>query len=157
MKKLSIILPLLVLSAVGFKNIIQNKPKAITHKQWSELLKKHVNNKGDVNYKGFIKDSVALNRYLKLLSDNAPDSSLTKNEKFAYWINAYNAFTVKLITQHYPLKSIKDLGSTATKNAPWDEKFFTIGGKEMTLNTIEHDILRKPFNDPRLHFAINCA
>ena len=156
-KKIYIILPLLILSAFGFKNINKNKPKIITHKLWSALLKKHVNSKGNVNYKGFIKDSAALNHYLKLLSDSPPDSSVTKNEKFAYWINAYNAFTIKLITENYPLKSIKDLGSTATKNSPWDKKFFTIGGKEMTLNNIEHDILRKQFNDPRLHFAINCA
>ena len=157
MKKTLFLLPFVIFFAFGFKKMTDNKPKAVTHKQWSALLKKHVNNKGDVNYKGFIKDSSALNSYLKLLSENAPDSSLTKDEKFAYWINAYNAFTVKLITQNYPLKSIKDLGSTATKNSPWDKKFFTIGGKEMTLNNIEHDILRKQFNDPRLHFAINCA
>ncbi len=142
---------------LGFTAKPTTKPKAISHKQWTALLQKHVNNKGDVNYKGFIKDVAALDRYLKLLSDNPPDSTLTKNEKFAYWINAYNAFTVKLITENYPLKSIKDLGSTATKNSPWDKKFFTIGSKEMTLNNIEHDILRKQFNDPRLHFAINCA
>ena len=155
MKILFTITLLLILFA--FKTYSVNKSKAITHKQWTVLLKKYVNNKGNVNYKGFIKDSVGLNRYLKLLSDNVPDSSLTKNEKFAYWINAYNAFTVKLITQNYPLKSIKDLGTTATKNSPWDKKFFKIGGKEMTLNIIEHEILRKQFNDPRLHFAINCA
>lgn len=157
MKIIYIILPLFILAVLGFNKIAENKSKAINHKQWSSLLKKYVDSKGDVNYKGFIKDSAALNKYLKLLSDHAPDSSLTKDEKFTYWINAYNAFTVKLITQNYPLKSIKDLGSTATKNSPWDKKFFTIGGKEMTLNNIEHDILRKQFNDPRLHFAINCA
>ncbi len=157
MKIIYIFLPLLILSVLGFNKMDEKKSKAINHERWSALLKKHVNNKGDVDYKGFIKDSAALNSYLKLLSDHAPDSSLTKNEKFAYWINAYNAFTVKLITENYPVKSIKDLGSTATKNSPWDKKFFTIGGKEMTLNNIEHDILRKQFNDPRLHFAINCA
>lgn len=157
MKKLFFLLPLLILLALGFATKPTSKPKAINHKQWSVLLKKHVNKKGDVNYKGFIGDAAAMDSYLKLLSDNPPDSSLSKNEKFAYWINAYNAFTVKLITENYPLKSIKDLGSTATKNSPWDKKFFKIGGKEMTLNNIEHDILRKQFNDPRLHFAINCA
>jgi len=157
MKIIYLFLPLFILIVLGFKQMVENNSRAINHKQWTALLKKHVNNKGDVNYKAFIKDSAALNRYLKLLGDNPPDSSLTKEEKFAYWINAYNAFTVKLITQNYPLKSIKDLGSTATKNSPWDKKFFTIGGREMTLNNIEHDILRKQFNDPRLHFAINCA
>lgn len=131
--------------------------KSIAHTKWTMLLKKYVNKNGDVNYKGFIKDSLALNTYLNLLSANEPEITSTKNEKFAYWINAYNAFTVKLIIQNYPLKSIKDLGSTATNNSPWDKKFFTIGKKLMTLNIIEHEILRKEFNDPRLHFAINCA
>lgn len=135
----------------------QSVKKNIAHKKWTALLKKYVNKNGDVNYKGFIKDSVALNSYLNLLSSNAPDSTFTKNERFAYWINAYNAFTIKLIVQNYPLKSIKDLGSTATNNSPWDKNFFTIDGKTMTLNIIEHEILRKEFNDPRLHFAINCA
>ena len=157
MKKLLFLLPILLLIVFGFTTKSTNKAKAISHKQWSVLLKRHVNNKGDVNYKGFLKDEALLNGYLKLLSDNPPDSALSNNEKFAYWINAYNAFTVKLIIENYPLKSIKDLGSNATKNSPWDKKFFKIGVKEMTLNNIEHDILRKQFNDPRLHFAINCA
>ena len=135
----------------------QSFKKNIAHTKWTALLKKYVNKNGDVNYKGFIKDSIALNTYLKLLSAHAPDLTFTKNERFAYWINAYNAFTVKLIVQNYPLKSIKDLGSKATNNSPWDNPFFTIGGKIMTLNIIEHEILRKEFNDPRLHFAINCA
>ncbi len=151
----------LLLAFIAFISLyFTNRPgtnKGISHTQWTVLLKKHVNNRGDVNYKGFIKDSALLNKYLILLSKNAPNSEWSKNEQFAYWINAYNAYTVKLITQNYPLKSIKDLGSTATNNSPWDKKFFTIGGKEMSLNNVEHDILRKQFNDPRLHFAINCA
>ncbi|MFN0081601.1 MAG: DUF547 domain-containing protein [Ferruginibacter sp.] len=156
MKKITLILITVLFLFLHFRY----KPAAINsivHIQWTALLKKHVNNNGDVNYKGFIKDSLKLNKYLNLLSNNAPDSLWSKNEQFAYWINAYNAFTVKLIIQNYPLKSIKDLGSTATNNSPWDKKFFTIGGKQMTLNIIEHEILRKQFNDPRLHFAINCA
>jgi hypothetical protein len=143
-----------------FTGIPRGSSKAVTHEQWTGLLKKYVNEKGLVNYKGFIADSAALNSYLQLLSDNAPAGSWTKEEKLAYWINAYNAFTVKLITQHYPLKSIKDIGP-ATQiifvNTPWDKKFFSIGGKSMTLNTIEHKILRKKFKEPRIHFAVNCA
>ncbi len=153
------ILILLTLSAIAFFFTgYTAKPAApITHLQWTALLKKYVDNDGNVNYKGFIKDSASLNAYLLLLSNNAPDSTWSREEKFAYWINAYNAFTVKLITRYYPLKSIKDIGSAATNNAPWDKKFFSIGKADMNLNTIEHEILRKKFNDPRLHFAINCA
>jgi hypothetical protein len=143
-----------------FTGIPNGSNKAITHEAWSNLLQKHVNEEGLVNYKGFIADSTALNNYLHLLSDNAPAKSWSREEKLAYWINAYNAFTVKLITLHYPLKSIKDIGPAAQVifvNTPWDKKFFSIGGKSMTLNTIEHKILRKKFTEPRIHFAINCA
>ena len=148
------------LFASCLSGIPKGKSKAITHETFTKLLQKNVNDKGFVNYKAFIKDSVALNNYLTLLSNNAPANSWTKNEKFAYWINAYNAYTIKLITNNYPIKSIKDLqGNNAVIfiNTVWDKKFFKIGNITMTLNTIEHKILRKKFNDSRLHFAINCA
>jgi len=85
--------------------------KAPYHEIWNSLLKKHVSVQGKVNYKGFISDSVQLNKYLKNLSENKPDEmSWSTNEQKAYWINAYNDFTVKLITQYYPIKSINDIG-----------------------------------------------
>jgi hypothetical protein len=134
---------------------------APSHDAWDKLLKKYVTAEGKVDYKGFIKDTVALNAYLKTLSDNPPDSgSWTANEQKAYWINAYNAFTVKLITKYYPVKSIKDIGSKVQVpfvNTPWDIKFIVIGKEKMDLNNIEHQKLRKKFNDPRIHFAIVCA
>jgi hypothetical protein len=80
------------------------------------------------------------------------------NEQKAYWINAYNAFTVSLIVSKYPVKSIKDIGGKIYKvNTPWDIKFITIGGKKYDLNNIEHGILRKKYDDPRIHFALVCA
>ena len=91
-----------------------------------------------------------LQTVLDEFSKNQPDNSWTKNETLAYWINAYNAFTIKLIINNYPVKSIKDI-----KN-PWDQEFIPIGEDLMTLNEIEHDILRK-MNEPRIHFAIVCA
>jgi hypothetical protein len=143
-----------------FTGIPKGKNQAVTHGAWTALLKKHVSDKGLVNYKGFMADSTALNQYLQLLSSNAPANSWSREEKLAYWINAYNAFTIKLILLHYPVKSIKDIGPAAQVifvNTPWDKKFFSIGGKKMTLNTIEHKILRKKFTEPRIHFAVNCA
>jgi hypothetical protein len=143
-----------------FSGIPRGSNKAVTHGAWTALLQKHVDGRGLVDYKGFMADSVALNSYLQLLGNNAPAAGWNREEKLAYWINAYNAFTVKLITLHYPVKSIKDIGP-ATQiifvNTPWDKKFFSIGGKSMTLNTIEHKILRKKFKEPRIHFAVNCA
>lgn len=130
----------------------------ISHKQWDQLVKKHVTTDGTVNYKGFVTDKEHLEAYLTLLSNNPPKDSWSKNEVLAYWINAYNAFTVKLIVKHYPVESIKDLGGAIYKvNTSWDIKFINIGGEELDLNNIEHQKIRGQFKEPRIHFAVNCA
>lgn len=131
------------------------------HQLWDELVKAHVKPNGMVDYKGFVQDKAKLDEYLKLISDNAPDrKTWSKNQQMAYWINAYNAFTVKLIVDNYPVKSIRDLGPSLKipliKDV-WHYKFFKIGGVESSLDEIEHSILRKEFDEPRIHFAINCA
>ena len=128
------------------------------HREWTNLLQQHVTEKGLVNYLGFIQDSVLLQKYLDELGTHIPGKNWTEREQLAYWINAYNAFTVKLILDNYPLKSIKDITDGLPMiNSPWDIKFFKIGKVDFDLNTIEHEILRKQFNEPRIHFAINCA
>jgi hypothetical protein len=124
--------------------------KPIDHKQWNDLLQKYVSSKGIVDYIGFKKDQVALQSYLEILSKNLPEKSWSKEAVLAYWINTYNAFTVKLILDNYPVKSIKKIDS------PWDTAFFTLGNKKYSLGEVEHKILRK-MNEPRIHFAINCA
>ncbi len=132
--------------------------KAPSHQQWDKLLKKHVNTAGMVNYKGFQNDKSEFDAYLKTLTDNAPQKSWSQNDQKAFWINAYNAFTVALILKNYPVKSIKDIGGKIYKiNTAWDIKFITIGGEKYDLNNIEHKILRKKFDDPRIHFVIVCA
>ncbi len=152
MKKASLLISYLFVAMCTFAQ------KAPSHQQWDKLLKKHVNASGMVSYKGFQKDKAELDGYLKTLSDNAPQNSWSENEQKAYWINAYNAFTVALILKHYPVKSIKDIGGKIYKvNTPWDIKFVNIGGKKYDLNNIEHGILRKKFDDPRIHFALVCA
>lgn len=139
----------------------EGKGKAPSHGIWNMLLKKNVSAQGKVNYKAFVKDSIELNKYLKLLSDNPPnEQTWTENEQKAFWINAYNAFTIKLIIKYYPIKSIKDIGSKIQipfVNTPWDVKFISIGKEKMDLNYIEHGQLRKKFEDPRMHFALVCA
>ncbi len=131
------------------------------HSGWNALLQKNVSPDGRVNYKGFVADKAALENYLKLLSENAPDrNSWSEEEQLAYWINAYNAFTVKLIVDNYPTESIRDLGpklKIPLVKDVWHYKFFKIGGQESSLDEIEHSILRKEFEEPRIHFAINCA
>lgn len=130
----------------------QDKSNNFDHSKWDLLLSKHVTNEGQVNYKGIKNELISLDNYLSQLSSATIDrKTWSKEEQMAFWINAYNAFTVKLILDNYPLKSINDL------NKPWDKKFFSINGKKMSLNYIEHEILRKQFNEPRIHFAIVCA
>jgi len=137
------------------------KAKPISHALFDSLLNLHVDEAGNVNYLGFLQDSTQLNLYLDLLSNNPPDTTTwDRDTQMAFWINAYNAFTIKLIVANYPLKSIKDLNPTISVpfvNSIWDVAFFEIGGVKMDLNNIEHNILRDYFKDPRIHFAINCA
>lgn len=152
------------ISLIGFLLFIvfnANSQSKISHELFDGLLKKHVTTEGKVSYKGFIKDSITLNQYLNLLSKTPPDpKTWTKQEQMAYWINAYNAFTIKLIIQYYPIKSIKEIGSSIQipfVNSPWDIKFISIGQSKIDLNDIEHGKLRKSFNDPRIHMALVCA
>ncbi len=139
----------------------ERKAAAISHQVWNDLLHDHVREDGMVDYKGFLQDLEKLDQYLADLSAGAPDpENWSRDEQLAYWINAYNAFTVKLIVDNYPLESIKDLNPVVaipTVSTIWNKKFFAIGGVEMSLDNIEHDILRKDFQEPRIHFAINCA
>ena len=120
------------------------------HRQWTDVLQEYVLENGAVDYKGLQNNKSGLESYLKLLSANAPNDEWSIDAKKAYWINAYNAFTIQLILKNYPLKSIKDL------KRPWGLSFIKIDGGKIALNTIEHEILR-PMGDPRIHFAIVCA
>lgn len=127
-----------------------NSAVNIDHSSWDILLKKYVNNEGMVDYKGFESDSAKLDKYLKMLSEKKPSKDWSVQELLAYYINMYNAGTVKLIVENYPVKSIKDISGAWTKGR------VTVGNNELSLGGIENGILRK-FNEPRIHFAINCA
>lgn len=124
----------------------------VSHAEFDELLKKYVSAKGNVDYKGFKADKAKLDAYCKKLEENQPQSNWTTNQKKAYWINVYNAFTIRLICKHYPVKSIKDV---VKAGKPWKLKVMSIGEIE-DLDGVEHKILRK-MGDPRIHFGINCA
>jgi len=140
---------------------LETDSKPISHDQWDELVKAHVHESGLVNYRGFIQDTPRLQEYLTLLANHHPnDQNWSREEQLAYWINAYNAFTVELVLKHYPVESIKDVVSgpnISFVNSPWDIKFINIEGEKYDLNNIEHGIMREKFNEPRIHFAINCA
>jgi len=127
----------------------------IDHGPWDRFLKTYVTKgPGGVNRVPYGRvgkaDRTGLERYLDGLKA-APVSRLNRNEQRAFWINLYNALTVQVILQSYPLASIRDLDD------PWDRKRFEIDGKTLSLNDIEHRILRPIWRDPRIHYAVNCA
>jgi Protein of unknown function, DUF547 len=121
-------------------------------RDWDDLVRRHV--RGDrVDYAGFDRDREILSRVLELLAGPPP---LARNDEIAFWINAYNAATVDLIVRERKarggrLRSIKDIPS------PWTRPRWRIGGAERTLDEIEHEILRRRFREPRIHFALVCA
>lgn len=130
----------------------------VDHSLWDDLLKKHVQADGLVDYQGLVADKDQLETYLLELANHHPAASWSKQQQMAYWINAYNAFTVKLIVDHYPIASIKDIKrGIPFVNTVWDIKFIELGDEVYDLNKIEHGILRKDFADARIHAAVNCA
>ncbi len=142
-----------------FPGVFASDSKPCSHQLFSEVLAKNVSEDGLVNYQGIQNNRAKFDKYINLLSTHHPnDKYWTYQEQKAYWINAYNAFTIQLILDNYPVKSIKDLGGFIYRiNTPWDIKFISIEGVKYDLNNIEHDILRDKFSDPRIHFALNCA
>ncbi|WP_372683576.1 DUF547 domain-containing protein [Desulfosarcina sp.] len=126
----------------------------VDHTLFASLLSSHVKD-GVVDYQGFKADEAILDQYLDALAAVEP-SPLSADDQFAFYVNAYNAWTIKLILSRYPdIRSIKDLGSLFS--SPWKKTIARIDGDLLTLDQIEHDILRKRFKDPRVHFAVNCA
>jgi len=122
------------------------------HSKLDTLLHKHVDQDGWVDYEGLQGDTARLNEYITSLG-RAPFDRLGRDEKLALLINAYNAFTLRLILDHYPVRSIKDI--RASKR--WDDKRWRIGEAVFSLNQIEHEQIRPKFAEPRVHFALVCA
>lgn len=124
-------------------------------KYFHELLQKHVSKEGLVNYQEFKKDLPKLQQYIQYLEKTIPEENWSENRQKAFYINAYNAYTILLIIEHYPLKSITDI--KLDEKTAWKIPFVKIGGKTITLDFLEHEILRKKFTDPRIHVGVNCA
>ena len=142
---------ILLLTIITFNTAIAQP----NHQVFNQLLNKHVDDSGWVDYEGFKSDIKQLDSYLSELSKQTNIDNWSRNEQMAYWINAYNAFTIKAILNNYPLQSITDIKHNG--QSIWKHSFFTINGAAYSLDKIENEILRKEFNDPRIHFAINCA
>jgi hypothetical protein len=122
---------------------------------FDDLLQKHVTKNGIVDYMSFKIDENKLDSYISYLEITSPEKTWSKNKQKAFWINAYNAYTIKIILENYPLKSIMDIMQEG--KSAWKIPFVKVGGKTYTLDYIEHEILRKTIFDPRIHVGVNCA
>jgi uncharacterized protein DUF547 len=133
-----------------------------SHSVFDKLLNTVVVEKGPetvVDYDYLHENPEKLNQYLAQLEavTKAEFDTWNKQQRMAFLINTYNAFTLKLILNNYPgIESIRDLGGLIF-SSPWDKKFFSLFGKKTSLGYIEHDVLREKYNEPRIHFAVNCA
>jgi hypothetical protein len=140
--------------------------KTVDHSEFDKLLAEHVSTDASglnrVSYQAFDKDDRArLASYIKTLEGTDP-ATLDRGEQFAWLVNLYNAKTIEIVVDNYPVKSIKDInlgGSllSAVTGGPWKKKVTSIKGTPLSLDDIEHEILRPLFSDPRVHYAVNCA
>jgi hypothetical protein len=142
--------------------VIVSKPVAAAdpfdHTVFDRVLRAYVNESGQVNYTALKANRSELDAYVdalgKISPPSHPGSFSGREEKLAYWINAYNALVLRGVIDAYPVKSVKDIKYfSGFFNRTW----FNVGGESYTLNNIEHDILRAEFDEPRIHAAINCA
>jgi hypothetical protein len=126
------------------------------HSAWDALLTRYVLPAGIdyTRWQSAAVDREALRTYLRELQTVAVDS-LARDEQLAFWINLYNATTVQLVLGHYPTASFRDIGGP--EDSPWKQPVIRIGRRELSLDAIEHEIVRPQFGDARIHFALNCA
>ncbi|TAG28452.1 MAG: DUF547 domain-containing protein [Verrucomicrobia bacterium] len=145
--------PWLLATTLGFFSLTSGA-FAFDHGPLDTLLKDHVR-EGRVDYAA-LKEDTRLAAYLDALASADLATLPARNEQLAFWINAYNAVTLKLIVDHYPLKSIRDIPHPQVESC-WDLPSATVGGRRLSLNEIEHSILRKELKEPRIHYAVVCA
>lgn len=138
----------------------ESSTRSIDHSAWDVFLQNYLVTNSHpyrLRYKQVSNgDHQALTGYINMLQSQDP-RELSRIQQLAYWINLYNAATVALMLDHYPVASITKITSGLFSFGPWDKKLLNITGQEVTLNDIEHRILRPIFKDPRLHYAVNCA
>lgn len=145
---------------------LQNDPSSeitVDHSTWDQFLQSYLlDGNGGVNQVRYGQvspaDRAKLEGYIRKL-EQMPVSRLQRAEQKPFWINLYNAVTVKVIIDHYPVKSIRDIDISPGlfSNGPWGKKLVTVEGQKVTLDDIEHRILRPIWKDPRIHYGVNCA
>jgi len=154
-----------IMSAVlaVFVMVFAMPAQALEHDDWTDLLSRYVQPHSDgvnrFDYAGLKAnpaDVAKLEAYIVEV-EATPISTLSRDEQFAAWANLYNALTVRLMVQRWPVKSIMDIRPTLVSIGPWKMKVSNVEGKSLSLDDIEHGILRKQWSDPRVHYAVNCA
>ena len=133
----------------------------IDHQPWAAFLQTYARaHPSGINRVAYAQvsaeDTKALDRYLEALQA-LPIRTYSRDEQFAYWVNLYNALTVRLILEHYPVESITDISFGFLTFGPWEEELVEVEGQPLSLNAIEHGILRPLWRDERIHYVVNCA
>ncbi|MEM8821029.1 MAG: DUF547 domain-containing protein [Pseudomonadota bacterium] len=135
----------------------------IDHSSWDRLTREHLSRGANgvalLDYAGFdATDRRVIADYIAAL-EATPVSQLNRSEQFAFWLNLYNAATVAVILEHYPVKSIRDIDISPGffADGPWGARLLSVEEEELSLDDIEHRILRPIWQDPRIHYGVNCA
>ena len=152
------------LTEQGFEYWQRNNPDSVTsvdHETWNNFLSRYVRVSEDgvnrFDYRGVEpEDRARLDAYIATL-EQVTVTNLAAAEQLAYWINLYNAVTVRVILDHYPVDSIRDIRFEWPDQGPWKKKLATVEGAALSLDDIEHRIVRPIFADNRAHYALNCA
>jgi hypothetical protein len=145
-----------VVVAVGLAGAVSVRGATFDHSTFDALLRRHVAD-GLVDYDAF-KDAPEFRGYLDALAAFDP-SALGTADRLAFWINTYNAYTIELINKHGERKSIRNVDKAlgSKLEGPWKEELVVVGGRRYHLDNVEHDIIRKEFREPRIHYALVCA
>ncbi len=173
MKPESLVLPALAVLLVACATVGPPAPSSppvgagFSHADFEAFLRRHVDEEGRLDYAAVASDRTDLDRYLTQLAGVSPDSDPerfpTDRDRLAYWLNAYNASVISLVLAHYPIASVMDVRPPLPfRFLPSGAGFFVfhrvmLGGRRVTLYGLEHRIIRRRFQDPRIHFALNCA
>jgi len=138
----------------------ESSSRTLDHSEWTDILSNYTSQRDGLNYFRYGQvtedDFERLEDYIEDLESVAV-TELDADQQFAYWVNLYNALTVWVILEHYPVDTIRDISFSLLTRGPWKEEFVSVQDVELTLDNIEHDILRPVYEDNRIHYAVNCA
>ena len=162
---LFILLPLAASVHAADLSIFHTEPpesssRTLDHSEWTGILSNYISERDGLNYFRYgqvtEEDFERIEDYIEDLESVAV-TELDAGQQFAYWANLYNALTVWVILEHYPVDTIRDISFGLLTRGPWKEEFVSVQDVDLTLDNIEHDILRPVYADNRIHYAVNCA